>query len=184
MRINSESFATEQPCYTKASGEPAFKMATSNQNHGRKRPLSSLKALGLFSAAFLVWVSAARGQNVPTINPTCVCDPLCQIYPDESNPNSCRHQVARPDCPCCTVCAAELGESCDTTTHPCDVTQGLECHPEENVCKGKTARAFAFFKYAFVLDVRSNQGTNVSLDTFLWIRTRAEKVRNVHLPRQ
>ena len=68
-------------------------------------------------------------------DPTCVCDPLCQIYP-ESRLATCT-RVPRSDCPCCEVCAALEGEPCDPAAAPCDVTRRLQCDPEQKVCKGK-----------------------------------------------
>ena len=69
-------------------------------------------------------------------DPTCVCDPLCQIYPS-ARAASCT-RVPRADCPCCFVCASEVGEACEDVIQPCNVAKKLDCDPVEKVCKGKT----------------------------------------------
>lgn len=93
-------------------------------------------ALGLAFVVIFVSCTAslASAQRLKP-DPTCVCDPLCQIYPDELNPNSCGLQIPRSDCPCCRVCAGEAGEPCHPVNQPCDASQGLECHPDSKTCQ-------------------------------------------------
>lgn len=106
----------------------------SNSNRSNKE----LVALGLAFVVIFVSCTAslASAQRLKP-DPTCVCDPLCQIYPDELNPNSCGLQIPRSDCPCCRVCAGEAGEPCHPVNQPCDASQGLECHPDSKTCQGK-----------------------------------------------
>jgi len=76
----------------------------------------------------------------------CSCDssvPACESpfnnpSTGQAGPNC--PKAARPDCPCCFVCAGQLGESC-SSSEPCDPALGLVCN--DGKCqKGKQLKPF------------------------------------------
>ncbi|CAG0885188.1 unnamed protein product [Darwinula stevensoni] len=84
-------------------------------------------------------MSPAASSTVETKNPPpklpdeaatppsdCECVPSCTGNVTRSEcPNG--RVMARPDCPCCVVCARQIGEPCDSSLNPCDNDYGLEC---------------------------------------------------------
>ncbi|TRY72739.1 hypothetical protein TCAL_17140 [Tigriopus californicus] len=113
------------------------KLRLLSQKKSSKCSNQQLLAFGLAFVVIYVLCSASAQELKP--DPTCVCDPLCQIYPNELQPNSCELQVPRSDCPCCRVCAGEAGEPCHPISQPCDASQGLECQPDSKTCQGPRA---------------------------------------------
>ena len=82
-------------------------------------------------------------QTAPLeIQGACSCDssvPPCQNTVSSSSNgttalSSC-NKVARDDCPCCFVCAGQLGDTC-SQAQPCDPSHSLVCK-EKGCQKGK-----------------------------------------------
>ena len=107
-----------------------------------------------FSALFLLTlaVSAAQGQD-------CVCDvsvPSCQPLralnqgPGGGQEGQDCVKIPRNDCPCCLVCAGQLGQPCSGANAPCDITNHLVCDPDTQRCKkGKTELHLTITYFSF-----------------------------------
>ena len=97
-----------------------------------------LDKMPLALVALLAAAASSAGQD-------CVCDvsvPSCQPLPPPSNntdgDDACV-KIPRNDCPCCLVCAGQLGQPCSGSNAPCDVTNHLVCDQDTARCKkGKT----------------------------------------------
>ena len=94
-------------------------------------PLALLAFLAAFAA------SAVLGQ-------ACVCDvsvPACQPLPNVTDGGDTCVKIPRNDCPCCLVCAGQLGQPCSGSNAPCDVTNHMVCDPDTARCKkGRTTK--------------------------------------------
>jgi hypothetical protein len=92
--------------------------------------------------------------STPGTQGACSCNssvPPCES-PVTSIGNSSCTKVGRPDCPCCQVCAAQLGEPCNQS-QPCDSSHSLVC--KENSCiKGKQKSSWSFYSISVFQNAR------------------------------
>lgn len=103
-------------------------------------PLWALKAtLFLLTAMMII---QAEGQQ-------CNCDssvPPCGLLRSQD----CV-KTPRSDCPCCLVCAGQIGDACDVVSQPCDVN--LLCDSDSKKCKkGKELILFRFLRRPLQLE--------------------------------
>ena len=90
--------------------------------------------LGLLLAS-IVTQPVVKGQQCDCASSVPICKPL--PTQNSGSENSCV-KVPRSDCPCCLVCAGQLGNPCDPESQPCDTYKGLICDSTTQQCtKGK-----------------------------------------------
>ena len=66
----------------------------------------------------------------------------CVLFSFQDDGGETCVKIARNDCPCCMVCAGQLGQPCSGSNAPCDVTNHLVCDQDTRRCKkGRTKTA-------------------------------------------
>ena len=99
----------------------------------QRRPLTTTTTTKSVGFVLVCLLLLSRFQESKA---ACSCDssvPACESpftsgsspSTDQAGPNC--PKVARSDCPCCFVCAVQLGQSC-SSSEPCDPALGLVCN--------------------------------------------------------